>query len=204
MLINDSCCVNIFCNLFAYTSRDCNKVLSPERGSARETENFKEMGIYWGWRGKSYKNCTGRSKVRRQKFQQMDALKIVQLYKEKHGVWDPMPGYPVLLKKFIISLGNMLFPICWQLNVCNLYILRPNPKKKWCMGPYDGGDYNLTLCPLQSRLQHIYLGIGQPSARVHPYVRVDFIPQSGTSDLTSRVLSEKISVRLAIRPRRSI
>jgi hypothetical protein len=26
------------------------------------------------------------------------------------------------------------------------------------MGPYDGVDYNLTLCPLQSRLQHIYHG----------------------------------------------
>ncbi len=24
------------------------------------------------------------------------------------------------------------------------------------MGPYAGVDYNLTLCPLQSRLQHIY------------------------------------------------
>jgi hypothetical protein len=40
------------------------------------------------------------------------------------------------------------------------------------MGPYAGVDYNLTLCPLQSRLQHIYHGIGQP------YARADFIPQS--------------------------
>ncbi len=24
------------------------------------------------------------------------------------------------------------------------------------MGPYAGVDYNLNLCPLQSRLQHIY------------------------------------------------
>jgi hypothetical protein len=43
----------------------------------------------------------------------------------------------------------------------------------------------LTICPLQSRLQHIYHG--QPNARVdlNPYSRVDFIPQSGTLDLVS-------------------
>jgi hypothetical protein len=32
------------------------------------------------------------------------------------------------------------------------------------MGPYAGVDYNLTLCRLQSRLQHMYHG--QPYARV--------------------------------------
>jgi hypothetical protein len=32
------------------------------------------------------------------------------------------------------------------------------------MVPYVGVYYNLTLCPLQSRLQHIYHG--QPNARV--------------------------------------
>ncbi len=37
-------------------------------------------------------------------------------------------------------------------------------RKTWCMGPYAGADYNLTVCPLQSRLQHIYHG--QPNARV--------------------------------------
>jgi hypothetical protein len=37
------------------------------------------------------------------------------------------------------------------------------------MGPYAGVDYyNLTLCPLQSRLQHIYHG--------QPYARVDLNP----------------------------
>jgi hypothetical protein len=36
------------------------------------------------------------------------------------------------------------------------------------MGPYD---YNLTLCPLQSRLQHIY--------HKQTYARVDFIPCQG-------------------------
>jgi hypothetical protein len=38
------------------------------------------------------------------------------------------------------------------------------------MGPYAGVDYNLTLCPLQSRIQHIYHGIGQPYARVDLYL----------------------------------
>ncbi len=65
----------------------------------------------------------------------------------------------------------------------SLVVLRPNPKKNMvCV------DYNLTLCPLQSRVQHIYHG--QPHARVdlNPiYARVDFIPQSGTSDLASVV-----------------
>jgi hypothetical protein len=41
-------------------------------------------------------------------------------------------------------------------------------KKTKCMGPYSGVDYNLTLCPLQSRLQHIYHG--------QSYARVDLNP----------------------------
>ena len=41
--------------------------------------------------------------------------------------------------------------------------------------PMSGVDYILTLCLLQSRLQHIYHG--------QPYARVDFISQSGTFDL---------------------
>jgi hypothetical protein len=42
-------------------------------------------------------------------------------------------------------------------------------RKTWCMErlePYTGVDYNLTLCSLQSRLQHNYHG--------QPYARVDF------------------------------
>jgi hypothetical protein len=45
------------------------------------------------------------------------------------------------------------------------------------MGPYAGVDCNLTLCPLQSRLQHVY--IVQPCAKSQPYARVDFIPSQG-------------------------
>jgi hypothetical protein len=38
------------------------------------------------------------------------------------------------------------------------------------MESYAGVDYNLNICTLQSRLQHIYHG--------QPYARVDLIPQS--------------------------
>ncbi len=31
-------------------------------------------------------------------------------------------------------------------------------RKTWFMGPYAGADYNLNLCPLQSRLQHFTIG----------------------------------------------
>jgi hypothetical protein len=37
-------------------------------------------------------------------------------------------------------------------------------RETWCMGPYAGVDYNLTLCPLQ----HMYHG--------RPYARVDLNP----------------------------
>ncbi len=50
------------------------------------------------------------------------------------------------------------------------------------MRPYAGVDYNLTLCPLQSRLQHIYYG--------QPCARVDFSPLSGTLDLASGDLTK--------------
>jgi hypothetical protein len=48
-------------------------------------------------------------------------------------------------------------------------------KKSMLHGPYityiyAGGDYNLTLCPLQSRLQHIY--------HAQPYARVDLNPMT--------------------------
>jgi hypothetical protein len=48
-------------------------------------------------------------------------------------------------------------------------------EKHGVVGPYAGVDYNLTLCPLQSRLQHIYNG--------QPYARVDLnlMPESTLS-----------------------
>ncbi len=53
------------------------------------------------------------------------------------------------------------------------------------MGPYAGVDYNLTLCPLQSRIQHMYHG--QSYARVdrNPMPESNLAPQSGTLDLAS-------------------
>ncbi len=62
-------------------------------------------------------------------------------------------------------------------NPARLYNWGRIQRKTWCMEPYAGVDYNLSLCPLQSRLQHIHHG--------QPYARVDFIPQSGTFDLAS-------------------
>ncbi len=58
------------------------------------------------------------------------------------------------------------------------------------MGPYAGADYNLTLCPFQSQLQHIYHG---QSYAESTYGRVDFIPQSGTLDLASGINSSKFT-----------
>ncbi len=51
------------------------------------------------------------------------------------------------------------------------------------MGPYAGDDYNLTLGPLQSWLQHIYYG--QPYARVDLKQYSRLYPHSGTLDLAS-------------------
>jgi hypothetical protein len=55
------------------------------------------------------------------------------------------------------------------------------------MGPYAGADYNLTLCSLQSRLQHIYYG----KARVdHSHMPESLYPpvrdlSSGEGDCSS-------------------
>ncbi len=47
------------------------------------------------------------------------------------------------------------------------------------MGSYAEVDYNHTLCPLQSRIQHLYHG--------QTYARVNFSPQSGTMNFASAV-----------------
>jgi hypothetical protein len=63
-------------------------------------------------------------------------------------------------------------------------------KHAWCMGHYSGVDYNLTLRPFQSQLQHIYHG--------QPYARVDFIPHSGTCmHITQCTLALKCNFPLA-------
>ncbi len=46
-------------------------------------------------------------------------------------------------------------------------------RKTCCMGPYAGVDYNLTLCRLQNRVEH--MDHGQPDARV------DLIPMPESS-----------------------
>jgi hypothetical protein len=91
-------------------------------------------------------------------------------------------GHPM----YILSLctAEMFFfkqdNTCILQKICKfrLDLQRPNPKKSRCMEPYAGVvDYNLTLRPLQSRLQHIYDG--------QPYARVDHNSQSRTLDLAS-------------------
>jgi hypothetical protein len=42
-------------------------------------------------------------------------------------------------------------------------------RKTWCTGPYAGVDYNLTLCPLYSRLHLPWATLCQ--SRLHPPVR---------------------------------
>ncbi len=53
------------------------------------------------------------------------------------------------------------------------------------MGPYAGVDYNLTLCPLQSRLQHIYHWATLCQSLLSPVPESTSIPQQGTLDLAS-------------------
>ncbi len=64
------------------------------------------------------------------------------------------------------------------------------------MGPYAGVDFKLTLCPLQSRLYHIYHGHWATlcQSQPYPYARVDFIPQSGTSDLVTKLAQHSVRV----------
>ncbi len=47
------------------------------------------------------------------------------------------------------------------------------------MGPYAGIDYNLTLCPLQSRLKHIYLGQPYASVDLNPMPESTLSPSQG-------------------------
>ncbi len=60
------------------------------------------------------------------------------------------------------------------------------------MGPYTGVDYNLTLCPLHSRLQHIYHG--------QPYARVDLNPMPESTLSPSQGLwiwSQSVTVHIS-------
>jgi hypothetical protein len=57
-------------------------------------------------------------------------------------------------------------------------------------GPYAGVDYNLTLCQLQSRLQHIYHG--------QPYARIDLnpLPESNLSPSQGRWILLLTTIRI--------
>ncbi len=68
------------------------------------------------------------------------------------------------------------------------------------MEPYTGFDYNLILCPLQSRLQYIYHG--QPYARVNlnPSQVLWIWPQYSTYKLWSMFLVENKQWTLTCEP----
>jgi hypothetical protein len=109
----------------------------------------------------------------------------------------PWPSFSLPVFSMNITFGYIqsMLILKWPLMVLmNVHFLktytdsqRLNPKKKWCiMEPYAGVDYSLTLCPLQSRLKHIYHG--------RTYARVDLNPMPGST------LSPAIRVFLWIWP----
>ncbi len=59
---------------------------------------------------------------------------------------------------------NMLFSSSFYLlDGCCFFQIKTRgriQRKTWCMGPYAVVDYNVTLCPLQSQLQHMYSTMG--------------------------------------------
>ncbi len=110
----------------------------------------------------------------------------------KDGVWDVAVsrlGLPVVgtvsadhTAKVSIAETDILYRLASPLvrAPCLLLIRGRIRRKTWWMGPYAGVDYNLTLCPLQRRLQHIYHG--QPYARVY----LNPIPESTLTLCQSR------------------
>ncbi len=56
-------------------------------------------------------------------------------------------------------------------------------RNTWCMAPYAGVDYNLTLCPLRSRLWQPYAGVDRKAH--NPMPESTLSPQSGSLDFAS-------------------
>jgi hypothetical protein len=81
----------------------------------------------------------------------------------------PKEVWPV---QVLENLGNVV------VGEHKISVQRPNPKKNMVYGTLCQ-SWHLMLTP-ESRFQHIYHG--------QPYARVDFIPQSRTSDLASSYL----------------
>ncbi len=68
-----------------------------------------------------------------------------------------------VVRKFILHTEFMLSRVYFLFfNACVSAMSVKNwgriQRKTWCIGPYTGGDFNLTLCPLQSRIRHISHG----------------------------------------------
>ncbi len=64
----------------------------------------------------------------------------------------------VILLSMFAQLTSLIVTIERWENFCKLNFGTGGRIQRitWCIGPYVGVDYNLTLCPLHSRLQHIY------------------------------------------------
>jgi hypothetical protein len=72
--------------------------------------------------------------------------------------------FPIGYISFRIRLDSML-KIIWNYinpNGFAVYLRGQIQRKTWCLGLYAGDDYNLTLCPFHSLLQHIYHGQSRP------------------------------------------
>ncbi len=67
--------------------------------------------------------------------------------------------------------------------ICVVFSRGRIQRKTWCMGPYARADFNLTLCRLLRHAHVTWATLCQ--IRPEPYVRVDFIPQSGNKNLAS-------------------
>ncbi len=105
--------------------------------------------------------------------------KIINLWKI-FWTLHKIPFYIIYMKKSPPSLINIWVLCRWE--SCKMQCTwktatEPNPKKNMVyVGPYAGVDNNLPLCPLLSRLQHIYpmpestLTLCQ--SRLYPPVRV--------------------------------
>ncbi len=96
---------------------------------------------------------------------------------ETRFTYFPSVKYVVFLS-LSVSLCRMFL---FHLSLFVSFLRGQIQRKPWCMGPYAGVDYNLTLCPLQSRLQHIY----------HTFIMDNPMPESTLTLCQSRLYPQQ-------------
>ncbi len=117
----------------------------------------------WGWGPALYKHNF--KSLSSQRLQELFSF-LLSLYFQDFET--RVTYFPV---KYVVclSLSISLCLLClFHLSLLVSLLRGQIQRKTWCMGPYAGVDYNLTIRPLQSRLQHIYHG--------QPYDRVNLNP----------------------------